>query len=408
MFNLVSGIGPVVGEAIAAHPDVDMVSFTGSTRAGQRVAELAAGTVKRVALELGGKSANVILPDADLEQAVNVGRGQLLPQLRPDLHRLDPHARAPRRQAEAGRDRRRGGRRKYRVGDPLPTGPRLGPLVSAAQRDRVRGYIQQGVAEGASSSPAAPSRPRAGRGYFVRPTVFADVTPDMTIAQEEIFGPVLSVIPYDDDDEAVEIANDTLYGLAGGVWSADQDRRRSGRPPDAHRPGRHQRRPVQPAGAVRRLQAVGHTAGSTAAYGFEEFLETKSLLLQRGPSANWRSFTGRAESGKGTPVRLSWPGHLVLRRPRSCRPAAGALDLVTVMPTTPAACNASDFFETMRLDHRSHEMDHCSSCRVGVERDRAPRCGQSCSPSKSTRWTSTSSARRRERAVGGRPTAQFL
>jgi acyl-CoA reductase-like NAD-dependent aldehyde dehydrogenase len=224
VFNLVTGTGPVVGEAIASHPDVDMVSFTGSTRAGRRVSELASQSVKPVALELGGKSPNVILDDADLETAVTDGvakcflnSGQTCSALTRMLvprARLDEAERIAATVADA-----------YTVGDPFDQSTRLGPLVSDTQRERVRGYIRKGVEEGARLVTGG-EEPPAGheRGYFVRPTVFSDVRSDMTIAQEEIFGPVLSIIPYDDEEDAVRIANDSRYGLAGGVWSADEDR----------------------------------------------------------------------------------------------------------------------------------------------------------------------------------------
>src|SRR5580698_3880082 len=219
VFNLVSGSGPVVGEAIAGHPGIDVVSFTGSARAGTRVAEVAAAAVKRVTLELGGKSANVILPDADLATAVKVGvakafinSGQSCNALTRMLVHRDSYDEA------VGHAAKNAGR--YPTGDPLAEGIRLGPLVSAVQRDRVRGYIERGLAEGARLA-AGGAGPPAGldTGYYVQPTVFADVTPDMTIAQEEIFGPVLSVLPYSSEDEAVEIANGTPYGLAAPGWS---------------------------------------------------------------------------------------------------------------------------------------------------------------------------------------------
>jgi len=225
VFNLVGGTGPVVGEAIAAHPDVDMVSFTGSTQAGKRVAAVAAGTVKRVALELGGKSANVILDDADLDRCVPPGvvggcylnSGQTCTALTRMLvprHLQDRVVELAVAAAEA-----------VRVGRAHDEGTQLGPLVSAAQRDRVRNYISQGIAEGARLVTGGVEPPDGlDTGYFVRPTVFADVTPDMVIAQEEIFGPVLSIMPYDTVDEAVAIANGTAYGLAGAVQSADEDR----------------------------------------------------------------------------------------------------------------------------------------------------------------------------------------
>ncbi|HEU5033348.1 MAG TPA: aldehyde dehydrogenase family protein [Mycobacteriales bacterium] len=220
--NLVPGYGQTVGEAIAAHPDVDMVSFTGSTRAGKRVAELAAQTVKKVALELGGKSANVILPDADLAKAVKTGvsncylnSGQTCTAWTRMLVHSSQYDEAVRLAAETAEG--------FTIGDPFADGTRLGPLVSKAQRDRVASYIEKGKEEGARVVAGGDSQPLE-KGYFVAPTVFADVTTDMTIAQEEIFGPVLSILKYDDEDEALRIANDSIYGLAGGVWSGDAER----------------------------------------------------------------------------------------------------------------------------------------------------------------------------------------
>ncbi len=223
VFNLVSGTGKITGEAIAGHPGVDVVSFTGSGAAGRRVAEVAAATVKRVTLELGGKSANVILPDADLTKAVKVGVAKAFAnsgQTCNALTRMLVH--------ESGYDEAVGQAAKnaerYLTGDPLAEGTRLGPLVSAAQRDRVVSFIEQGIAEGARVAIGGTAPPDGlDVGYYVRPTVFADVTPEMTIAQEEIFGPVLSVIGYRTEQEAIAIANGTPYGLAAGVWSADQD-----------------------------------------------------------------------------------------------------------------------------------------------------------------------------------------
>jgi aldehyde dehydrogenase (NAD+) len=223
VFNLVSGTGKVTGEAIAAHPDVDVVSFTGSVAAGKRVAEVAAGTVKRVTLELGGKSANVILPDADLATAVKVGvakaftnAGQTCNALTRMLVHADRYDEAVELAAMNAE--------KYPVGDPASEQTRLGPLASEAQRERVVRYIERGIAEGARLVAGGPEPvPGLEDGSYVRPTVFADVTPDMTIAREEIFGPVLSVLRYQTEDEAVAIANGTPYGLAGAVWSADQE-----------------------------------------------------------------------------------------------------------------------------------------------------------------------------------------
>jgi aldehyde dehydrogenase (NAD+) len=276
VFNLVTGTGPVVGEAIVSHPLVDAVSFTGSTRAGKRIAELAAGTVKRVTLEMGGKSPNVILADADLEKAVRSGvnnaflnSGQTCTALTRMLVPRDKQADAERIAAEqAG---------KLTVGDPFDESSRLGPLVSAAQRDRVVGYIRKGIEEGARLVIGGPDAP-AGlqRGYYVQPTIFADVRPDMTIAQEEIFGPVLSIIPYDTEEEAVRIANDTIYGLAGAVWAGDAEH--------AERVARRLRtgqvdvnggrfNPMAPFGGFKQ-SGVGRELGR---FGLEEFLETKSL-----------------------------------------------------------------------------------------------------------------------------------
>src|SRR3954447_2893330 len=224
VFNLVTGTGPVVGEAIASHPGVDMVSFTGSTRAGKRVSELASQTVKPVALELGGKSPNVILDDADLERAVIDGIGKCFLNSGQTCSALTRML-VPREQLPVVEEIAKAAAEAATVGDPFDESTRLGPLVSDAQRERVRGYIEKGVAEGARIVTGGAEAPEGkDRGYYVRPTVFSDVTPDMTIAQEEIFGPVLAIIPYDDEADAVRIANDSIYGLAGGVWSADEER----------------------------------------------------------------------------------------------------------------------------------------------------------------------------------------
>ncbi|WP_213450269.1 aldehyde dehydrogenase family protein [Rhizomonospora bruguierae] len=221
--NLVTGTGPVAGEALAGHPDVDLVSFTGSTATGRRVTHLAADRIARVALELGGKSANLIFEDADLVRAVKVGVGNAFLNAgqtctawsRMLVHR-DRYAEALRIAAKAAAG--------YAPGDPFAEGTRLGPLVSADQRARVRALVEKGIAEGARVVAGGPEAPLPGRGYFVAPTVLADVHPDATVAQEEIFGPVLSVIPFADQDEAVAIANNSRYGLAGAVWSDDQER----------------------------------------------------------------------------------------------------------------------------------------------------------------------------------------
>jgi len=220
VLNLVTGTGPVVGAAIAAHPEVDMVSFTGSTATGRAISHAAADRIARVSLELGGKSANVILDDADLTRAVKVGVGNAFLNsgqtctawTRMLVHRSRyDEAVSIAAAAAAG----------YKTGDPFDESTRLGPLVSAAQRDRVRGFLERAdarlVAGGLDA--AVPER-----GYFVAPTVFADVDPAGELAQEEIFGPVLSIIGFGDDDEAVRIANDSRYGLAGAVWSGSDER----------------------------------------------------------------------------------------------------------------------------------------------------------------------------------------
>ena len=278
VFNLVTGTGPVVGEAIASHPDVDMVSFTGSTRAGKRVSELACQTVKRVALELGGKSANIILDDADLEKCVPPGvqfgcflnSGQTCSALTRML--------VPRALQDQVADLARQKAESMTVG-PADSGSDLGPLISATQRDRVRGYIQKGIDEGATLVVGGVETPDGlDTGYFVQPTVFADVTPNMTIAQEEIFGPVLCIMPYDSEDEAVEIANSTIYGLAGGVQSASLERATA----VARRLRTGQ---VEVNGGSFNIQAPfgGYKQSGNGrelgAFGLEEFLEVKSLQL---------------------------------------------------------------------------------------------------------------------------------
>jgi aldehyde dehydrogenase (NAD+) len=278
VFNLVTGTGPVVGEAIASHPGIDMVSFTGSTRAGKRVSELASQSVKPVALELGGKSPNVILDDADLETAVTDGvakcylnSGQTCSALTRML--------VPRSKLEQAEQIAAAVAGATKVGDPFEEDTRLGPLVSETQRERVRGYIEKGVAEGAKLVAGGAEAPEGlDRGYFVQPTVFSNVSTDMTIAQEEIFGPVLAIMPYDDEEDAVRIANDTVYGLAGGVWSGDEER--------AKRVARRIRtgqieinggvfNPLAPFGGYKQS---GH-GRELGRFALEEFLQVKSLQL---------------------------------------------------------------------------------------------------------------------------------
>jgi aldehyde dehydrogenase (NAD+) len=224
VFNLVTGTGPVVGEAIAGHPGVDMVSFTGSTRAGRRVSELAAATVKPVAMELGGKSPNVILDDADLVKAVPDGVAKCFLNSGQTCSALTRML-VPRQRLAEVEELAKAAAETFTPGDPFDSGTRLGPLVSEVQRERVRGYIEKGIEEGARLITGGAEPPEGlERGYFVRPTVFSEVAPEMTIGQEEIFGPVLVIQPYEGEADAVRIANSTPYGLSGGVWSADADR----------------------------------------------------------------------------------------------------------------------------------------------------------------------------------------
>jgi aldehyde dehydrogenase (NAD+) len=278
VFNLVTGYGPVVGEAIAAHDGVDMVSFTGSTRAGRRVSEVASQTVKRVALELGGKSANVILDDADMATAVGYGvancylnSGQTCSA---HTRMLVPRAKLAEAEEAAAKAAERAS-----PGDPFEESTKLGPLVSEAQRERVRGYIKKGEEEGAKLVAGGAEAPEGLEGgYFVRPTVFSDVKPEMTIAQEEIFGPVLSIIPYDDEDQAAEIANSTIYGLDGGVWSADPERAKEFA--RRMRTGQVQINgatfnPLAPFGGVKQS---GH-GRELGRFGLEEFLDVKAIQL---------------------------------------------------------------------------------------------------------------------------------
>jgi aldehyde dehydrogenase (NAD+) len=275
VLNVVHGTGPVVGEAIAAHPGIDMVSFTGSTRAGKRVSAVASETVKRVALELGGKSANVILPDADLKDAVTRGlasawsnNGQICGAYTRMLVPADLHDQVVNLLRDAAAD--------YTVGDPADESTQLGPLASEAQRERVAGYIERGIADGATLVVGGPGRPEGlESGAYVKPTIFANVDPDSVIAREEIFGPVLAVIPYTDDDHAVQIANNTIYGLNGAVFGETEHalaiakRMRTGQV-DVNG---GQFNPLAPFGGYKQ-SGNGREYGRL---GLEEFLETKAI-----------------------------------------------------------------------------------------------------------------------------------
>ncbi len=277
VFNLVNGDGPTVGQAIASHPDVDMVSFTGSTRAGILVAKAAADSVKRVTQELGGKSANVILDDADLASAVGGGMmgcamnsGQ---SCNAPTRMLVPAALHDQAVAVA-----KGVAEGITVGPPFAEGTRIGPVVSEAQWNKIQRLIQAGIDEGATLVTGGPGKPKGlERGYYVRPTVFANVRNDMTVAREEIFGPVLSILPYRDELDAIRIANETSYGLAGYVSSKNRERARrvacqlragqinlNGAPPDFS----------APFGGYKQ-SGNGREWG---VFGLEEFLEAKAIV----------------------------------------------------------------------------------------------------------------------------------
>ena len=226
VFNLVNGDGPGVGTALSQHPDVAMVSFTGSTRAGVAVAQNAAPTVKRVAQELGGKSANILLDDADFDKAVREGAAECFDNTGQSCN-APTRMLVPRDRMDEAASIAADVATTLRVGDPRTEDTEVGPLVSEQQWKKVQDLIGKGIEEGATLAAGGTGRPEGlERGWYARPTVFANVSNDMTIAREEIFGPVLSIIPYDDEDEAVEIANDTPYGLSGYVSSGSLDRAR--------------------------------------------------------------------------------------------------------------------------------------------------------------------------------------
>lgn len=284
IYNMVNGDGPTVGQALATHPDIDMVSFTGSTRAGIAVARAAADTVKRVAQELGGKSPNIILPDADIVRAVTHGTRQCFSNSGQSCNAPTRMLVPADRQEEAIAVAREVAAATV-VGDPRAEGTTIGPVVSKVQFDRIQRLIEQGIAEGARLVAGGPGRPEhLNRGYYIRPTVFADVRNDMTIAREEIFGPVLSILPYRDEEEAIAIANDTVYGLSSYVTSGDLDHARA---------------------VARRIRAgmvhINGSPGDLAApfggykqsgngrewgrYGLEDFLEVKSMFGYNARSA---------------------------------------------------------------------------------------------------------------------------
>jgi aldehyde dehydrogenase (NAD+) len=277
VFNMVNGDGPTVGAAISSHPGIDMVSFTGSTRAGVQVAKGAADTVKRVAQELGGKSANIILEDANVPQAVAAGVKACFVNSGQSCN-APTRMLVPRKQLAAAVEAARAAAAETTVGDPTADGMAIGPVVSETQFKKIQGLIEAGVKEGAELVAGGPGRPDGlKRGYYVRPTVFANVRNDMTIAREEIFGPVLAILPYDSEEEAVRIANDTPYGLSGYVQSGDPAhalkvaaRLRTG---NVH---------INGAGADFAAPFGGYKQSGNGRewgeHGFEEFLEVKAIL----------------------------------------------------------------------------------------------------------------------------------
>lgn len=223
VLNIVFGQGATVGEAIVGHPGVDMVSFTGSLAAGRRVGAVAGDGIKKVCLELGGKSAFIVLDDAPFEKAIPAGVNNCM-QNSGQTCSAWTRMLVPRTRHDEAVEIARAQLARLTLGDPFDPATRLGPLASAAQRDRVLGYVDKGRAEGATLVTGGGRPSDRPTGYYVEPTIFANVSPGMTIAQEEIFGPVLSVLPYDTEADAIRIANDSIYGLAGGVWSATKER----------------------------------------------------------------------------------------------------------------------------------------------------------------------------------------
>ncbi len=277
VFNMVNGDGPTTGAPLSSHPDVDMMSFTGSTRAGILIAKAAADTVKRVSQELGGKSANIVLDDADFQTAVGGGVAHMMTNsgqsCNAPTRMLVPAARHDEAVAIA-----KAAAEQVKVGDPRADGTVIGPVVNETQFNKIQGLIQKGIDEGATLVTGGTGRPDGlNKGYYVRPTIFANVTNDMTIAREEIFGPVLSILPYKDEAEAVKIANDTIYGLAGYVQSGNIERARkvasqiragnvyvNGASGDFH----------TPFGGYKQ-SGNGREWGE---YGFDEFLEIKAVV----------------------------------------------------------------------------------------------------------------------------------
>lgn len=280
VFNLVNGDGPTVGAAMSAHPDIDMMSFTGSTRAGIQVAKAAADTVKRVAQELGGKSPNIVLEDADLTAAVSGGVVQCFTNSGQSCN-APTRMLVPAKSHDEALAIARAAAENVKAGDPFAEGTTIGPVVSQVQFDKIQALIQKGIDEGATLVTGGTGRPDGlNRGYFVKPTVFGNVTNDMTIAREEIFGPVLSILPYKDEEEAIRIANDTPYGLSSYVQSGDVEHATrvaariragnvhiNGSGPDFNAP----------------FGGYKHSGNGRewGELGFEEFLETKAVFVPK-------------------------------------------------------------------------------------------------------------------------------
>jgi aldehyde dehydrogenase (NAD+) len=277
VFNLVNGDGPTVGEAMSAHPGIDMMSFTGSTRAGIAVAKAAADTVKRVAQELGGKSANIVLEDADLAKAVAGGVMQMMTNSGQSCN-APSRMFVPRAKQDQAIGIAKATAEKVKPGDPFAEGTTIGPVVSETQFNKIQALIKKGIDEGATLVTGGLGRPEGlNRGYYVRPTVFANVTNDMTIAREEIFGPVLAMLPYNKEADAIAMANDTVYGLSGYVQSGSLDHARKVasqlRTGNVH---------INGAGADFTAPFGGYKQSGNGRewgdFGFEEFLEVKAVL----------------------------------------------------------------------------------------------------------------------------------
>ncbi|HVZ68475.1 MAG TPA: aldehyde dehydrogenase family protein [Rhizomicrobium sp.] len=277
VFNLVNGDGPTVGEAMSSHPGIDMMSFTGSTRAGVAVAKASADTVKRVAQELGGKSANIILDDADLQKAV-VGGVMTMMSNSGQSCNAPSRMFVPAAKQEQAAQIAKATAEKVKVGNPFDESTTMGPVVSEAQFNKIQGLIKKGIDEGATLVTGGLGRPEGlNRGYYVRPTIFSNVTNDMTIAREEIFGPVLCILPYKTEEEAIRMANDTVYGLSGYVQSGDINHARKVasqlRTGNVHLNG---------AGVDLNAPFGGYKQSGTGRewgeFGFEEFLEVKAVL----------------------------------------------------------------------------------------------------------------------------------